>query len=81
MSIAPLPCPFCGSMPEVYPKRPEIEGNAFGQVRCENQRCAASPCVNDNTKIADERGPEKYKQAAIRRWNKRHTLSAADHTK
>lgn len=72
MPIKPLPCPFCGKQPVIYPKRPEIEGNAFGQVRCETFGCAARPCVNDGAKIADERGPEKYKELAIRRWNRRH---------
>lgn len=69
--LRPRPCPFCGSLPKVYPTRPEIEGNAFGQVRCENQRCAANPVVNDGALIADERGPDKYKELAIRRWNRR----------
>lgn len=64
-------CPFCGKQPDVYPKRPEIEGNAFGQVRCENWRCPANPVVNDGALSCDERGPEAYRQAAIRRWNRR----------
>ena len=71
----PLPkmktCPFCGKQPQTYPKDPRREGDAFGQVRCENRRCSANPVVNDGAIQSDERGSEKYVAAAIRRWNKR----------
>lgn len=70
--MMPLPCPFCGKLPEVYPKDPSREGNAFGQVRCENDRCQAQPVVNDGALSADERGSAAYKRLAIRRWNRRH---------
>lgn len=73
--MKPLPCPFCGKPPKVYPKDPSREGNAFGQVRCEYQRCAANPVVQDGCMVADERGSEAYKQLAIRRWNRRRPLS------
>jgi hypothetical protein len=66
-----LPCPFCGTAPQIYPKRPEREGNAFGQVRCEYQRCPANPCVNDGALSSDERGSDAYKRLAIKRWNRR----------
>lgn len=66
-----LPCPFCGSIPDVFPKRPEIEGNAFGQVRCSNNDCSAKPCVNDGEDRADDRGSDAYKMAAIKIWNTR----------
>jgi hypothetical protein len=66
-----LPCPFCGETPEVYPRRPEIEGDAFGQVRCENDDCQAKPVVNDGEDCADDRGSDLYKLAAIKRWNRR----------
>lgn len=72
--MKPLPCPFCGQPPEVYPKNPEREGNAFGQVRCENLRCPATPCVNDGAMTCDERGSAAYKQLAIKRWNRRRVL-------
>lgn len=65
------PCPFCGMLPELHPKRPEIEGNAWGQVRCENDDCPAQPVVNDGEDVADDRGTEKYIAAAIRLWNQR----------
>lgn len=70
--MKPAPCPFCGKPPEVYPKRPEIEGNAFGQVRCEYSRCVANPVVNDGAFSSDNRGSSAYQAAAIRRWNRRH---------
>ena len=65
------PCPFCGTSPQIYPKDPEREGNAFGQVRCEYNDCPAKPCVNDGEYVRDERGPDAYKAAAIARWNSR----------
>lgn len=67
----PKPCPFCGAPPEIYPKRPGIEGNAFGQVHCENDACPAQPCVNDDEDVADDRGSDAYKAIAIERWNRR----------
>jgi hypothetical protein len=72
--MKPLPCPFCGKLPQVYPKDPEREGNTFGQVRCEYMRCAANPCVNDGCGVADERGSKAYQQLAIKRWNRRATV-------
>lgn len=78
MKIKPLPCPFCGKQPAVHPKDPEREGNAWGAVQCEMRSCPTfdntdghGARVNDGSKIADERGTEKYQEAAIRRWNRR----------
>lgn len=63
------PCPFCGTVPSVYPKRPEIEGDGFGHVRCENDDCPAQPCVNAYTSGPDTL--EAHKAAAIALWNRR----------
>lgn len=71
VGVRPLPCPFCGATPVVYPKNPKREGDAFGQVRCENDNCAANPCVNDREDICDSRGSDLYKAAAIQLWNTR----------
>jgi hypothetical protein len=69
---APLPCPFCGEQPEVLPKDPKRSGNAWGAVRCANEDCHASECsVGDGEAMADDRGSDLYKEAAIRRWNTR----------
>ncbi len=70
--MKPLPCPFCGNIPNVYPTDPSREGNDFGQVRCEYQRCPANPVVGDGAIQYDERGSAAYKQLAIKRWNRRH---------
>ncbi len=69
--VKPLPCPFCGKIPNVYPTDPSREGNAFGQVRCDYPRCAANPVVNDGALQSDERGSSAYKRLAINRWNRR----------
>lgn len=66
-----LPCPFCGRSPEVGPKDPEREGNAFAYVACKNERCPATPYVTDGALICDDRGSAAYKRLAIKRWNRR----------
>ena len=67
----PLPCPFCGKMPFVGPENPQEEGNAWGVVCCKNEKCPAQPRVEDGEEIADMRGSDAYKAAAIKRWNQR----------
>lgn len=73
-----LGCPFCGADPLVEPERPEIDGNAWGAVRCVNKRCPTYDRrfgrgveVQDGALTSDERGSAAYKRAAIRRWNRR----------
>ena len=66
-----LPCPWCGKTPEVFPKDPEVSGNAWGSVCCVNKKCQAQPYVNDGSLVADDRGSDKYKELAIKRWNRR----------
>lgn len=69
MSLKLLPCPFCGKTPIVVPINPEIEGNAWGEVKCVNKHCFAQPTVRDGCKVTDD--AIDYKKAAIKRWNRR----------
>lgn len=69
--LIPLPCPFCGGAPVVLPEDPRIDGDAWGEVRCENQRCPVQPICGDGATVADDRGSAAYKRLAIRRWNTR----------
>lgn len=69
--MKPKRCPFCGEKPRVYPIRPAIEGNAFGMVACINDECPAQPKVEDGENCCDDRGSGAYKDAAIKRWNRR----------
>lgn len=71
MPTSPLPCPFCGKQPIVLPADPKTEGNAWGRIECQNPICPAQPKVADGVHVSDERGSDKYKAAAIRRWNRR----------
>jgi len=64
-------CPFCGVVPQIEPQNPKVEGNAWGRVKCINLNCPAMPEVLDGEMVSDDRGSEKYKKAAIRRWNRR----------
>lgn len=64
-------CPFCGAKPKVYPLNSKKDGNAWGAVTCINADCPAQPSVKDGEEVADERGSDAYKQAAIARWNRR----------
>lgn len=69
--MKPLPCPFCGEEPALHPNNPKREGNAWGRVQCENEECPAQPHVDDGEGVADERGADAYKAAAVARWNMR----------
>ena len=77
-SLMPSACPFCGETPDIAPKNPKYEGNAWGQVRCINASCATyddsqghGVAVSDGEECGDDRGPGAYMDAAIRRWNAR----------
>lgn len=67
----PLPCPFCGKEPTVEPCKPYIDGDCFGSVQCINRGCPARPIILDGVLECDDRGSDAYKQAAIKRWNRR----------
>lgn len=73
-----LPCPFCGAEPVVLPGNPNIEGDAWAAVQCQNAKCPTfdsyhGVTVLDGEQVADSRGSDGYKAVAIRRWNIRHT--------
>lgn len=72
------PCPFCGAKPVFEPTNPEVEGNAWAKVQCENEACPThKPAVGfgvwvgDGVDVADERGTTGYMRAAMERWNTR----------
>ena len=71
LQASTLSCPFCGKAPELGPTRPDLDGGAWGFVKCVNGRCAVKPEVRDGSHIADERGTHNYIALAIRRWNRR----------
>lgn len=71
-------CPFCGHGPIVGPADPERDGDAWAYVECRNERCPTYDLpighgvrVYDGESVADARGSQSYKNAAIRRWNQR----------
>lgn len=72
-NLTPLPCPFCGKEPRLFPKDAKLVGNAWGMVKCINSLCHAQPEVLDGQNVADERGSGAYIDCAIKRWNKRPT--------
>lgn len=37
------PCPFCGATPDVEPKNPKIEGDAWTRIVCKNDGCWVKP--------------------------------------
>lgn len=70
-TLSPLTCPFCRKEPKVMPSNPELDGDAWGEVRCVNRKCHAQPNVVDGSNVSDMRGPGAYKDMAIKKWNKR----------
>ena len=70
-SLQPLPCPFCGKKPKLFPTNPREEGNAWGSVCCTNRKCPVQPEAEDCCKLAGEFGTGWYMDQAIKRWNTR----------
>ena len=66
-----LPCPFCGEKPEIEPKNPDVDGNAWGSVSCVNAECPANPSVSDGVHDDTLGSSHEYKKAAVKRWNTR----------
>lgn len=61
-----LPCPFCGEAPEIEPKDPKREGDAWARIVCSTLTCSAKPDV-----IVYENGHDRSVLQAVRRWNNR----------
>lgn len=57
-------CPFCGEKPEIQPINPLLQGDAWGSVKCENEKC----WVNPEAIAFVEYNPIDI---AIKRWNQR----------
>ncbi len=51
------PCPFCGAIPELW--QAAQSGAYF--VECTNETCGTNPMTN----------PSRYREDAIRKWNRR----------
>ena len=75
-TLTPLPCPFCGTKPQMRPLLKDVqagrEGSAYGVVYCASRRCPANPSVANGQQVADERGTGAYIDCAIRLWNRRN---------
>jgi hypothetical protein len=67
--LKPMACPFCGKTPKILPECPEEDGDAWGEVACVNKKCAVQPVCKDGCTVSDMRGPGRYKDIAILRWN------------
>ena len=74
------PCPFCGETPDLFPKDPEIEGDAWASVKCINEVCDCKPelkiyedaCAEGESGGRWLVGKEIFEEAT-RRWNTRAT--------
>lgn len=57
--LEPLPCPFCGSVPEIWPWHGGAKTTRM--VLCRGDYCWASPMVLGRTR-----------KIAVQKWNTRH---------
>jgi hypothetical protein len=58
------PCPFCGHPPQVSPRNPAQEGDAWTMIACKNLDCQADVSI---TVHADD----THREEAARLWNHR----------
>jgi hypothetical protein len=70
VNVMPLPCPFCGSNPQMLSADClEDKKYEYGRIECDNKKCAIKPAVESRNK----KGNQAYAyNAAIRRWNTRN---------
>ena len=66
------PCPFCKTLPEVFPLQPEIEGSAWTKIECCHSNCSVKPSV-----AAYDDCASVHRAEAIAAWNKRPELTEA----
>ena len=65
-----LPCPFCGTHPSIGPKRPDLEGNAWAFVQCEDACCFAQPRVESHEESGEDCAALNRRDAIVK-WNTR----------
>jgi hypothetical protein len=70
--LTPLPCPFCGESPVVWPKDDLTQGKGWATVTCRNSECPAKPSLADDLPYDPKLPLTDYQQSAIRRWNTRY---------
>lgn len=70
--MKPVNCPFCGVEPIVRPLDPDLEGDNWARVQCDNKDCPAQPGVNDGLELGERviALAPAIKAAAIQRWNR-----------
>lgn len=70
MSEHPKPCPFCGAQPEIFPVD-RFRTDRWASVKCTNRDCPAQPEAHDGEEVGDDLSRQAFRDAAIRRWNRR----------
>jgi hypothetical protein len=65
--MKPLPCPFCGSDPEIG--KMSFGANMYSEIRCTNKNCFIRPLV----------AQYKTKESSIKHWNKRVPIIKQPH--
>lgn len=72
-TLTPLPFPFCGEKPGLYPEDFWDAGPGFcdGRVICDNDACAVKPIAFDGHDCSQDIGAGAYTDMAIKRWNTR----------
>ena len=71
--MKPHECPFCGVEPIVRPLDPDLEGDNWARVQCDNGfDCVAMPGVNDGWSESNRArmSLDALKAAAVQRWNR-----------
>lgn len=67
MTILPVSCPFCGSLPVTTNNQFLHRGSNWARVECVSEHCVANPCVAVHK--GDCEPNVAYMATAINRWN------------